>query len=117
MKQKKRKDCWYLLSLLLLTIAIAASCGGGGGGGGGTTYTVGGTVNGLSGIVVLQNNGGDDLTITANGSFTFAIPIANGSSYNVMVKTQPSGQTCSVANSTGTVSGANSDKCNSSVYR
>lgn len=107
MKQKKRKDCWYLLSLLLLTIAIAASCGGGGGGGGGTTYTVGGTVNGLSGIVVLQNNGGDDLTITANGSFTFAIPIANGSSYNVMVKTQPSGQTCSAANSTGTVSGAN----------
>ena len=29
MKQKKRKDYWYLLSLLLLTIAIAASCGGG----------------------------------------------------------------------------------------
>lgn len=107
MKQKKRKDCWHLLSLLLLTIAIAASCGGGGGGGGGTTYTVGGTVNGLSGIVVLQNNGGDDLTITANGSFTFAIPIANGYSYNVMVKTLPSGQTCSAANSTGTVSGAN----------
>ena len=35
-------------------------------------YSVGGTVSGLSGTVVLQDNGGDDLSVTANGSFTFA---------------------------------------------
>ena len=36
------------------------------------TYSVGGRVSGLSGTVVLQDNGGDNLTVTANGSFTFA---------------------------------------------
>src|SRR5262249_16327631 len=33
------------------------------------TFTVGGTVSGLSGTVVLQDNGGDDLSVSANGSF------------------------------------------------
>ena len=35
-------------------------------------YSIGGTVSGLSGTVVLQDNGGDDLSVTASGSFTFA---------------------------------------------
>ena len=42
------------------------------------TYTVGGTVSGLSGTVVLQDNGGDNLSVTANGSFTFATSLAPG---------------------------------------
>ena len=40
------------------------------------TYSVGGTVSGLSGTVVLQDNGGDNLSVGANGSFTFATPLA-----------------------------------------
>lgn len=40
------------------------------------TYTVGGTVNGLSGTLVLQNNGTNDTTLTTNGSFTFSSPVA-----------------------------------------
>ena len=32
-----------------------------------STYSVGGTVSGLSGSVVLQDNGGDNLTVSANG--------------------------------------------------
>ena len=36
------------------------------------TYSVGGGTSGLSGTVVLRDNGGDDLSLTANGSFTFA---------------------------------------------
>ena len=36
------------------------------------TYSVGGTVSGLSGTVVLQDNGGDDLSVSASGAFTFA---------------------------------------------
>lgn len=55
--------------------------------------------------MVLQNNGGDNLTVGQNGVFTFDKPIASGSNYAVTVGTQPAGQTCTVAASTGTVSG------------
>ena len=71
------------------------------------TYSVGGNVSGLSGTVVLQDNGGDDLSVAANGSFTFVTKLVNGAGYAVTVKTNPAGQTCSVANGSGTVSGAN----------
>ena len=70
-------------------------------------YSIGGSVSGLGGTLVLQDNGGDDLTLTANGAFTFNTPLANGAGYNVTVKTAPSGQTCTVSNGSGTVSSAN----------
>ena len=74
----------------------------------GVTYTVGGTVSGLTGTgLVLQNNNASDLAVAANGAFTFATPVAVGASYSVTVKTQPSGQTCSVGNGSGTSTGAN----------
>ncbi len=105
MKKQKRTG---IISMLFLGIAlILTGCGGSGGGGGGISdYTIGGTVSGLSGTVVLQNNGGDDRTITADGAFTFATALADGSGYNVTVKTQPAGQTCTVSKNTGTISGA-----------
>jgi hypothetical protein len=67
-------------------------------------YSVGGTVTGLSGSVVLQDNGGDDLTLTGNGPFTFPTGLANGAAYNVTVKTQPAGETCTIPNPDGTIS-------------
>lgn len=76
-------------------------------------YTVGGTVSGLSGTVILLNNGGDADTITNNGAFTFATPVAEGSPYNVTVGTQPSGQTCTVTNGSGKMCG--SDVTNVSI--
>jgi 6-phosphogluconolactonase (cycloisomerase 2 family) len=73
-----------------------------------TLYTVGGTISGLTGSgLVLINNGGDDLSISANGSFTFASKIASGNAYAVTVGTRPSGQVCNITNSSGTISGAN----------
>ena len=73
-----------------------------------STFTVGGTVSGLTGTgLVLQNNGGKDLPIAADGLFTFAAPLANAATYNVTVFTQPAGQGCVVANGNGTISGAN----------
>ncbi|WP_192954724.1 FG-GAP repeat protein [Gallaecimonas mangrovi] len=99
---------------------MLAACGGGSGddssdssasdstgsGGTTTTYTIGGTVSDLSGSLVLQNNSGDDLTVTSSGSFSFATAIDDGSSYSVTIKTQPSGQTCAVSSGSGTVSSA-----------
>ncbi|HEX4830198.1 MAG TPA: hypothetical protein VH478_03785 [Trebonia sp.] len=73
----------------------------------GTTYTVGGTVSGLSGTVKLTDNGGDALTVAANGGFTFATPLAAGAAYAVAVSTQPSGQSCAIAGGSGTVGSAN----------
>jgi large repetitive protein len=72
-------------------------------------FTVGGTVSGLGGTgLVLQNDGGNDLAISANGSFTFTTPLTSGMWYAVAVKTQPSSpwQTCTVANGSGTMGGA-----------
>src|SRR5450759_3128421 len=71
------------------------------------SYTVGGSVTGLIGSVMLRDNAGDNLTVSANGAFTFATQVANGSPYNVTVLTQPTGQTCSVSAGAGTVSGGN----------
>jgi hypothetical protein len=75
------------------------------------TYTIGGTVSGLTGSgLVLQDNTGNDLTIAANSAnFTFSTAIASGAAYAVTVKTQPTGprQTCAVTAATGTVGGAN----------
>lgn len=86
----------------------------------GATYTVGGTISGLSGTVVLQNNAADDLTATEDGSFTFSTAIADGATYEVTVKTNPTGETCTVTNGSGTISGANvtniSITCSASEY-
>ena len=71
------------------------------------TYTVGGTISGLTGTVVLENNAGNDLSTSANGAFTFSTPLAQGAAYNVTVKTNPSGQVCTVTNPSGTVATAN----------
>ena len=86
-------------------------------------YTVGGSVSGLSGSgLVLQNNGGDDEAIGSDGVFTFDTPLADGSDYEVTVKTQPASpeQICSVTNGSGTLSGANvtnvSITCSTETY-
>jgi hypothetical protein len=71
-------------------------------------YTIGGTVNGLTGSgLVLQDNGGNNLTITANGGFTFSTPLNAGATYAVTVLTNPSGETCLVTNGSGLVVASN----------
>ncbi len=68
--------------------------------------TVGGTVEGLEGTgLVLQNNAGDDLTISEDGPFTFASTLFPGQDYAVTVSEQPSdpNQYCEVSNGQGVV--------------
>ena len=55
-------------------------------------FTVGGTVSGLTGTLVLQNNLANNLSIAVNGSFIFSSALANGSAYSVTVGTQPAGR-------------------------
>jgi hypothetical protein len=97
-------------------LSALAACGGsdsggssGGGGGGGTTFTIGGSVSGLSSgaKVVLQDNGGDSLTVSANGAFTFTTALAGGAGYAVTVATEPSGESCTVSAGSGTVGTTN----------
>jgi DNA-binding beta-propeller fold protein YncE len=61
-------------------------------------FTIGGAVTGLTaGAVVLQDNGGDTLTVASGSpSFTFATPLATGATYDVSVETQPAGFNCTV---------------------
>ena len=69
------------------------------------TYSVGGTVSGLTGTgLELQNAGLDPLAISDNGSFTFLTELTLGTSYVVAVSNQPTGQTCTVSNGSGTIS-------------
>jgi sugar lactone lactonase YvrE len=102
----------YLDGVSRVTISLAtlilAACGGGGGAA--PTYSVGGTVSGLSGSgLAIRNIGGSDLTITASGPFTIASSVANGTTYDVIVQAQPSGFTtaCVVSDGSGTVGSSN----------
>lgn len=86
-----------------VTGGTTGSSSGTGSGVTGGTFTIGGSVVGLLGTgMVLGDNGGDNLAITANGAFTFKTPVSG--TYAVTVTTQPStpAQTCSVTNGTGT---------------
>ena len=73
------------------------------------TYTISGTVSGLAtgSQVTLDDNAADALTVTANGAFTFATPVAAGGSYLVTVGTQPTGETCTVSSGQGSLLGGN----------
>ena len=75
-----------------------------------SSYTIGGTVSGLvsGNTVILQNNGGDDLPVNANGGFTFDKALFDNADYEVTVSVQPSSpdQSCVVSSGSGTVTGA-----------
>ncbi|MFK8012739.1 MAG: hypothetical protein AB8B80_11900, partial [Marinicellaceae bacterium] len=69
-----------------------------------SSYEISGTLSGLNGDqVILQNNGGDDLTLTTDGGFTFDTAIIEGNDYAVTVLTNPStpNQNCTVSNGSG----------------
>jgi hypothetical protein len=79
-------------------------------------YAVGGTLTGLPAgdTITLQDNGGDNLTLSNNGTFTFPTALPNGQSYFVAVSGTGGGTSIQTwiyppvtANGSGTISGAN----------
>jgi 6-phosphogluconolactonase (cycloisomerase 2 family) len=107
----KKRKLGALSSMLAKTVgavslvAILASCGTSPG----YSYTIGGTVNGMVGSnIVLQNNSGDDRSLSANGAFSFPTPLSDAAAYAVTIKTQPTNpsQVCYVSNDSGTINGA-----------
>src|SRR5271169_6520077 len=89
--------------LILLLSAVLYGCSGTPGST--SSFSIGGMVSGLTGTgLVLQDNGGDNLTITAGGSFTFPTKVTGGKPFSVTVLTQPTtpAQTCTVTGGTGT---------------
>ncbi len=72
------------------------------------TYTVGGTISGLStsGLVLLDN-GADATTINSNAAlFTMNTGVAYGSNYAITVQSEPTGLVCPVSNGSGTMGAA-----------
>lgn len=95
----------YLRAGVALACALGlAACGGSGG-----QVLLGGSVVGQTKDgLVLQNNGGSDLTITAGTvPFYFQNMIGADSSYDVTVKTSPTNASCVVQNGQGKAAGFN----------
>ena len=67
------------------------------------TFIIGGTLAGLNGTLILQNNGGDDLTLSENGSFSFSNGLLSGADYSVIAVSYPSNQGCTVHFESGKV--------------
>jgi 6-phosphogluconolactonase (cycloisomerase 2 family) len=70
------------------------------------TYTLGGTVAGLSGNgLVLEMNEGSDQPVETNGAFAFPGSLASGTAYSISIKHQPAvrREVCAVTNGSGVV--------------
>ena len=67
------------------------------------SYGVGVTVTGLDGSLTLEDNGTDQLVVTADGTYTFPTRLLTTATYAVTIATQPSGQICSITGDTGMV--------------
>jgi hypothetical protein len=72
------------------------------------TFAVYVTVSNLTGgTLILQDNGGSQLSIAQNGRYSFSGRVANGAPYNVTVSNpQPAGQVCTPGNASGLIHGA-----------
>jgi hypothetical protein len=118
---------------LALCILLLSACGGGGGGGnssgggGGTSssgggtataYSIGGTISGLTESGLVLASGGTTLSIDANEtSFGFQIQVNSGTAYTVTIQAQPTGETCSIANGSGTVQTADVENIGISCFK
>ncbi len=78
---------------VMTALLTLAACGGSSG----TTYTIGGSISGLTTSSVVLANGNTTLTVQAEAvAWEFPGSFASNSLYSVTVKTQPTGEDCIV---------------------
>lgn len=96
-------------SFLRAGVAMACALGLAACGGGAGDVYLSGSVSGVTKDgLVLQNNGGSDLTVQAGAQmFTFTNLIGVDSDYDVTVKSSPPNATCVVTNGKGNANGFN----------
>jgi Galactose oxidase, central domain len=107
----------FSILLIVMMASAMAACSGltatsngngnGNGGGGNITATIQVTISGLAqgASMILENNGGDALTVTSNGTFSFSTQVTGPTdAYDVTVNTQPitPNQICTVTTPSGT---------------
>lgn len=86
------------------------------------SYTIGGTITGLTadGLVLANGSTGGTLSPSKGTEalkYTFASSVQYGVTYGVTVITQPTGLTCRVANGTGVMGDANVENINVTCVR
>ena len=94
----------FLRSAFPLVVLLLAACGQP------PTYSVGGTLTGLAAgnSITLTDNGTDNLTLTANGAFTFPVKLGNAAPYKLTLSaTTPTAQPCAVSEGAGTINAGN----------
>jgi len=73
-------------------------------------YSIGGSISGTTGTVVLRLNGANDITQNGDGNFTFTQKLLQNDTFNVQVA-NPTGR-CTVQNGAGTVAQSNINNVN-----
>ncbi|MDH5445585.1 MAG: hypothetical protein OEY52_08495 [Gammaproteobacteria bacterium] len=107
----------YLITIAISLVLIQGCSGGGGGGGGGTPpadpkYSIGGTVSGLNGTLVLKNKEEPNKEITGDGSYKIASELDDKTDYAVSIVSSPDTQKCTISNENGSVDGADVSNIN-----
>jgi hypothetical protein len=118
-KQGIRHDRRSRFAGFLPIMTLLSACGGGGGGSSSSstpansvaaapTYTVGGSISGLTSDGLILVNGTDVATPNAGDtSFVFPTAVVSGTAYAVSVQLQPDANNCTVAGGSGVVGSAN----------
>jgi hypothetical protein len=104
----RSNGAWAYVAIAVTALELTACSGGSSSMPPPATYTVGGSISGLTAAGLVLGNASDSYAAGANATtFTFATALQSGSSYSVTVSTQPAGLTCTVAAGSGTVAASN----------